>query len=333
VARLLILGGTQFLGRHIVEAAQTAGHELTLFNRGQTNPGLFPGIEQVHGDRDGGLGPLAGRRWDAVVDVAGYVPRIVRQSAELLANAVERYVFISTISVYAEFPRPGLDETAPVGRLEDESTEAAGGASYGPLKALCERAVEAALPGRALVIRPGLIVGPHDPTDRFTYWPVRVARGGEVLAPEGPHVPVQVIDARDLAAWTVRMVEARATGTFNATGPAAPLTLDEALETCRQATRSDATFTWAPEEFLVAQGVSPWMGLPLWLPAAGQDMSRVSIARALAAGLTFRPLAETVRATLDWYAMRPAGPMRAGLAEEKERSVLAAWREQVRGPR
>ena len=187
---LLILGGTVFLGRHLVEAALARGHAVTLFNRGQHNPDLFPEVERLRGDRDGDLQALEGRRWDAVVDTCGYVPRVVRASAEMLAPNVDHYTFISSISVYADTSKPGIDEQAPVGTLDDPTTEEVTGESYGPLKALCEQAAEAAMPGRVLNIRPGLIVGPHDPTDRFTYWVRRVAEGGEVLAPGNPHAPV-----------------------------------------------------------------------------------------------------------------------------------------------
>src|SRR5688572_29497367 len=196
--RLLVLGGTKFLGRAVVEAAVARGHEPTLFHRGLTNPGLFPDLEHLRGDRDGGLAALQGRTWDAVIDPSGYVPRIVRASAELLADAVEHYTFISSISVYPSFPTPGMDESSPVGTLEDPTVEDVP-AHYGPLKALCEQAAEAAMPGRVFHVRAGLIVGPNDPSDRFTYWPVRVAKGGDVLAPGSPERPVQIIDVRDLA--------------------------------------------------------------------------------------------------------------------------------------
>jgi 2'-hydroxyisoflavone reductase len=326
---LLVLGGTVFLGRHIVEAALARGHTVTLFNRGQHNADLFPEVEKLRGDRDGGLDALRGRRWDAAIDPSGYLPRLVRASAELLADAVDRYCFISSISVYEKLPVPGMDESAPVGMLADPTTEEITGESYGPLKALCEQAVEAALPGRALVIRPGLIVGPHDPTDRFTYWPVRVARGGEVLAPSSPASPVQVIDVRDLAEWTIQMVESRRTGTFNATGPAEALTLGSLLETCRTVSANDARFTWVSEEFIAQNEVSEWMDLPLWIASADQNMAgfqAVSIGRALDAGLLFRPLEATVRDTLAWHATRPAShEWRAGLAPTREAELLARW--------
>jgi nucleoside-diphosphate-sugar epimerase len=205
--RLLILGGTAFLGRALVDDALGRGHELTLFNRGKTNPELYPEVERLQGDRDGDLTVLQGKTWDAVIDTSGYVPRVVGQSAELLADAVGHYTFISSISAYADFSQPGADENAAVGKLEDESVEEIDGDTYGPLKVLCEEVVEKRLPGRTLIIRPGLIIGPHDPTDRFTYWPCRVERGGEVLAPGKPEKSVQFIDARDLAAWNLDMVE------------------------------------------------------------------------------------------------------------------------------
>lgn len=325
---LLIIGGTIFLGRYLVESALERGHRVTLFNRGQHSPELFPEVEKLRGDRDGGLDALRGRRWDAVIDTCGYVPRIVRASAELLAGAVDHYTFISSISVYAKLDRPGMDEQAELGRLDDETVEQITGETYGPLKVLCERAVEQALPGRALIVRPGLIVGPHDVSDRFPYWPRRVARGGEVLAPGHPRVLTQIIDVRDLADWTVAMAERRATGAYNATGPAAPLTMGEVLETCREVTGSDARFTWVDDAFLLGQGVGPWMELPLWVPEEPDSagFSAVDCSRAIGAGLTFRPLADTVRATLAWDAARPADtPRRAGLAAEREAQVLAAW--------
>ncbi|MBI3240984.1 MAG: epimerase [Chloroflexi bacterium] len=327
--KLLILGGTVFLGRHTAEAALARGHEVTLFNRGQHSPELFPDVEKLRGDRNGDLSALRGRKWDAVVDTCGYVPRTVRASAELLAQAVERYVFISSISVYRELDKaPGLDEDSPVGKLEDETVEEITGETYGPLKALCEQAAEAALPGRALNIRPGLIVGPHDPSDRFTYWPVRIARGGDVLAPDGPDWHTQVIDARDLAEWTIRMVEAKMTGVFNATGPDYPLTFGKVLDECKAVSGSDARFVWVGGKFLLEAGVQPWSELPLWL--GGGDMT-VSVSKAIAAGLAFRPLADTIRDTLAWEAARPSDRApRAGMKREREEEVLRKWEKGVR---
>ena len=327
--RVLILGGTKFLGRHLAEAALAQGHDVTLFNRGNQSDGLYPEAEHLRGDRDGDLSALQGRAWDMAFDTSGYAPRVVRASADLLAGAVEHYTFVSTISVYANWPAaPTIDESAPVGTLADPSVEEVNGETYGPLKALCEQVVQQALPGRALIVRPGLIVGPYDPTDRFSYWPYRVARGGETLAPGRPERPVQVIDARDLAGWMLRMASERATGVYNATGPAETLTMAEVLDVSRQVSGSDATFTWLPDEFLEQRQLGEWVELPLWIPEReGPGVGDVNCGRAISAGLTFRPLAETVRATLDWLATRPADySWKAGLTPEREAEVLAAWR-------
>jgi nucleoside-diphosphate-sugar epimerase len=324
--KLLILGGTVFLGRHLVEAALRRQHQVTLFNRGQHNPDLFPQIEKLTGDRDGGLEVLRDRQWDAVIDTCGYVPRLVNASARRLADAVERYIFISTLSVYADPPFTGMDETAPLGRLEDETVEQITGETYGPLKALCEKAVEDVLPGRTLIIRPGLIVGPYDPSDRFTYWPTRLAHGGEVLAPDSPDRLTQFIDVRDLTNWILSMTENRQTGVFNATGPEYPLTFGKFLATCRETTHSQATFTWVSDQFLLDQHVAPYTELPLWLPGEYAAADAVSIARALSQGLEFRPLAETVAATWAWDQTRPpATPRRNGLSPEREQALLQAW--------
>lgn len=328
--RILVLGGTVFLGRHLTAAALARGHEVTLFNRGQSHPELYPEVEQLHGDRDGGLGSLAGRRWDAVIDTSGYLPRVVRESAAQLADSVGSYTFISSKSVYADMSRPGVDETAPVATLpEGASLEEMTGETYGPLKALCEREVEAALPGRALIIRPGLIVGPYDPTDRFTYWPHRMAIGGEALAPEPRDKLVQFIDARDLAEWIVRMVERGATGVYNANGRPGALTMTALLDACVRAADSQTTLTWVAEPFLLEQGVGAWIDLPLWIPTSETEMAGFlegSVTRALAAGLTLRPLDETIGDTLAWDATRPQdAPRKAGLTAEREVELLAAW--------
>ena len=273
---------------------------------------------------------LAGRTWDAVLDTCGYVPRIVRQSAEALAGSVGRYVFISTISVYADFRTLGQDESAPVATLKDPAVEEVTGETYGPLKVLCEQAVETALPGRALIVRPGFIVGPHDSTDRFTYWPHRIASGGDVLAAGSPAQRVQIIDARDLAAWTLRMVEQGRAGTFNAIGPDDALTLGEILETCRAVSGSDARFVWAGDQFLQDNDAASFLLFPFYLPADTEMPAMMSfrIAKAVEAGLTFRPLAETVRDTLAWNAARPAGTtLDAGLTRERERELLTKLRE------
>lgn len=324
--RLLILGGTLFLGRHLTQAALARGHDVTLFNRGLHNADLFPDVETLRGDRDGDLTSLEGRQWDAAIDVHGRVPRIVRASAALLAPAVGHYTFVSTTSVYGDQSIPHMDEHAPLATIADPTVEDPTGPNYGPLKVLSEQAVEAALPGRALIIRPGLIVGPHDPTNRFTYWPHRVAQGGDVLAPDGPEHPARFIDARDLATWTIRMIESGTTGTYNARGPNETLTFGELLASCRTITGSDARFVWVGEQFLLAAGVAPYTEMPLWIPNLPERAGFYSIdsSRAIAAGLTFRPVAETIRDTIAWDATQPPdAPRPCGLRPERERELLA----------
>ncbi len=325
--RILVLGGTQFLGRAVVEAALARGDNVTLFNRGRTRPGLFPDAEHLVGDRDGDLAALETGEWDVVVDPSGYVPRVVRASAELLAPRVGRYLFVSSISAYADVSRPGVAEDAPLAELAEE-TEDHRSEAYGALKALCEEAVLDVYGERATIVRPGLIVGPWDPTGRFTYWPVRIADGGEVLAPGEPAAPVQVIDARDLGAWIVELAARDVEGVFNATGPERPLTIERMLEECRATTGSDARFAWASTEWLVEQGVGEWLELPLWLAdPAYAGMLRVDVSRAVAAGLRFRPLAETIADTLAWVRSgeSPADPP-AGLDRDRERELLARLR-------
>ena len=316
--KLLLLGGPRFLGRAIVDVALERGHELTLFNRGTTNPELYPEVERIVGDRKGALDGLVGREWDAVVDTCGYLPRDVRTSAEVLAGS-SVYCFISSVSVYADFSVPANEES-PVAELGDLPADEVTNESYGALKALCESAVRSVFGARALVVRPGLIVGPHDPTGRFTYWPHRIARGGEVLAPGPAERPTQVIDVRDLADWTIALCERQTSGTYNATHPGIALT--ELLETCRAVTASDARTTCVTDEFLLEQEVGEWMELPLWLadPAlAAAD--RVDVGRAIETGLAFRALAETVRATLA-HAETVDG---VGLTANREAELLAAW--------
>ncbi len=329
--RLLVLGGTSFLGRHVVEAALSRGHEVTLFNRGRTNPTLYPEAERLRGDRDGDLSALRGRRWDAAVDTCGFVPRVVRVSAKLLADAVDLYAFVSTLNAYADFGTPDMDEDAPLATLEDETTETVTDRTYGPLKALCERAAESALPGRVLVVRPGLIAGPYDPTDRFTYWPHRSAQGGEVLAPESPEVPIRFVDARNLAAWLITLTERRQGGVFNALGPEESLTMGAFLEQCRDAASGGASLTWVDAQFLLDAGVAPYTEMPLWVPnpTGPKRVGYVTLSRdrAAAARLTFRPVPDTIRHVLEWDATRaPGAPLKAGLAPEREAALLAAWR-------
>ena len=331
--KLLVIGGTLFLGRHLVDAALDAGHEVTLFNRGRTNPDLYPGVEAIHGDRNGDLHLLDGRRWDAAIDTCGYLPAPVRAAAARLSDAVDHYTFVSSISVYADPPAPGADETAPVQQMDEEEAREFRPERYGALKVLCERAVEEELPGRALHVRSGLLVGPHDPTGRLPYWIERVAEGGELLAPGSPVRRVQLIHAADLAAWMIRMAEGRHAGTFNVTGPDHALTMGELLDAIRRVVGGDASFTWAAESFLLAQGVAPWTELPLWLPEEANGMLAVSIDRALAAGLRFRPLEETIRDTRAWMragwgvgGLASGIELRSGLGRDREAHLLRELR-------
>ncbi|HJW39035.1 MAG TPA: NAD-dependent epimerase/dehydratase family protein [Candidatus Udaeobacter sp.] len=334
--RILILGGTGFTGPYQVRYALSRGHKVTTFNRGKTHPGELPNeVEQLIGDRNCQLDSLKNRRWDVAIDNPTTLPAWVRDAAQILKGNVERYVFVSTISVYGEV-KTGPDENAPVEKYEGadpyketlEAMKAGGYKTYGPLKALSEKEAERWFPGKTLIIRPGLIVGPRDETDRFTYWPVRIDRAGEVLAPGSPADPVQFIDARDLAEWTIRMAENRETGIYNATGPTKPSGIGAMLGGIKSALRSDAKFTWVSEDFLTDQKVQPWSDMPVW---TGKDsgLARAKIDRALSKGLTFRPLAETARDTLVWFKSLPQdrqAKLHAGLTPERETQVLAAWK-------
>jgi 2'-hydroxyisoflavone reductase len=332
---VLILGGTKFLGPHLVEAARAEGWTVTLFNRGKTNPELFPELEKLRGDRDGDLKALEGRQWTYVIDPSGHIPRHVEATANLLAPNVERYMYVSSISAYASLAKPGVDESQPSAPMPEPYSEDVM-AHYGGLKAGCERAAEAAMPGRTIVVRPGLIVGPLDPSDRFTYWPVRIERGGRVLAPGNPDDPVQFIDVRDLAAWMIAALRDGQTGLYNATGPATPTTIGALLGACREASQSDAELVWAPAEFLAEHEVAPWMQMPVWVPPSDAEfggMGRVDIGKAVTAGLTFRPVADTIAATLAWWHELPASrrtEMRAGITAQREAEVLASLGEQSR---
>jgi len=344
--KLLIIGGTRFLGRHLVSAALARDHEITLFNRGKQSPDSLPEVETIHGDRYSDLDKLHGHRWDAVIDTCGYLPRSVSAAAEMLSQSVDRYVFISSLSVYADVSAKGIDETAPLSTLTTEqldqvnaidSSQQASALTYGPmyggLKALCEQAAEAAMPHRVLVIRPGLIVGPYDYTDRFTYWVARVARGNEireVLAPGRPDRAVQFIDARDLADWTVQMIESEQTGVYNCNSVPNALTMNRLLEECRVVSGSDASFTWVSEDFLIREKVAAWSEMPLWLPEEGAPQFNgfmfINCDKAVDAGLTYRPLSETIRDTLNWYrSSQPGEELKAGLDSEKEQRLLRQW--------
>jgi 2'-hydroxyisoflavone reductase len=336
--RILILGGTGFTGPYQVRYALSRGHKVTTFNRGKTHPGELPNeVEQLIGDRSGQLDALKDRQWDVAVDNPTSLPAWVRDAGQILKDNVGRYVFISTISVYADTSK-GVDETAPLAQYDRpdryketlEAMRASGYKTYGPLKALSEKETEKWFPGKTLIIRPGLIVGPRDETDRFTYWPVRIDRGGEVLAPGNPSDPVQFIDARDLAEWTIRMVENREIGIYNATGPAKPLGIGKMLDEIKVGLNSSATFAWVPPDFLKQQKVEAWSDMPVW---TGEEsgMAQTNINRALSKDLTFRPLAETARDALAWFKSQPQdrqSKLRAGLTPEREAEVLAAWHNQ-----
>jgi len=315
--RLCVLGGTAFLGRALVDAALARGHEVTLFNRDRTNPGLFPEVERLVGDRDGDLRALDGRHWDAVIDTSGYVPRVVRASAETLSDSGV-YCFVSSISVYEDLSQKN-DEGSALAELRRLSADEVTEESYGPLKALCEEVVHATFEERAIVVRPGLIAGPHDPTGRFTYWPHRLARGGEVLAPAPSDRLTQLIDVRDLGEWIVALCEHGLAGTFNATHPG--LSWSDLLQACMSVTESDANITWVPDAFLLDHDVGSWMELPLWVPDSRVEALHADVSRAVTAGLGFRPLAETVRGALE-DAETSDG---VGLTPERERKLLAEW--------
>jgi nucleoside-diphosphate-sugar epimerase len=340
--RILVLGGTGFTGPFQVRYALARGHKVTVFNRGKTHPGELPeGVEQLIGDRNGKLDALQGKKWDVVIDNPTSVPVWVRDVAKILKGNVDRYIFISTISVYNDSSKPGIDESAELAKYEGKDAMketrdtliASKFALYGPLKALSEKEAEKWFPGKTLIIRPGLIVGPGDETDRFSYWPVRIDRGGEVLAPGEPTDPVQFIDARDLAEWTIRMAEQDETGIYNATGPASQLGVAEMLNGIKSALNSKATFTWVNTDFLEKEKVEPWSDMPVWVPPRGEaaGMGRISIQKALAKGLTFRPLAETARETLKWFKSQSTerqAKLKAGITPERETEVLAEWHKQ-----
>jgi len=321
--KILVIGGTRFVGRVFAETALNEGHKLTLFNRGKSNPHLFPDVEKIKGDRDDDLALLHGREWDVVVDTCGYFPRIVRKSATMLKDAVDRYIFISTLNVYADFSKLGIDENSSLGRIEDETVEEVTGETYGPLKVLCENAVKEIFPDRSIMLRCGLIVGPHDPTDRFTYWPVRIQQGGEVLCASPPEMQVQFIDARDLADFILHVSEKRMSGAYNTTGPASTLSMQEFLEVCKSQTKSNASLTWVSEEFITGNDVGH---IPIWTPTNWRGIFAVDCTKAKKSGLHFRPIEETVNDTMVWHATRPADyEMKVGLKTPKEKELLARW--------
>ena len=328
--RILILGGTGFIGPYQVQYALDRGHRVTLFNRGRTNPQLFPQVEKLVGDRNGDLKSLEGHQWDVVIDNSATDPKWVELSAGLLQRSVKQYVFVSTRSVYFDTSRVPMSIEAPVFTPENTKVEPGKPLPYGLAKALAEKTAQKYFPDRALIVRPGLIIGPGDLTDRFTYWPVRIERDGEVLAPGDGTDPVQIIDARDLCEWMIRLVEQSVTGVYNAVGPRNSRSFAELLYGIKAVTTSNASFTWVDADFLAAHDVRPYQEMPVWMPARNgkEGFARFDLTREIALGLTFRPLAVTARDTLDYYHAQPPdrqATLRAGISPEREREVLAAW--------
>lgn len=325
--KILILGGTGFTGPHQVEVALGRGHDVTLFNRGKTAPGLFPQVESLTGDRDGDLSALQGRKWDAVIDNSGNVPRWVQSAAAVLKGNVGQYMYVSSISAYADQSVVGLKETAPLAQIDPAQAEEVTSANYGGVKALCEKAAREAFPNSCTIARTGLIVGPGDPTDRFTYWPVRIHEGGVVLAPGKPTDPVQCIDARDLAQWMIQALEEKHYGIYNLTGPRQPLTMGDFLDGVKGTVNSDCTFSWVDAEFLQKNGITPWADMPLWVPPGSTiaGLTTIDISRAIKAGLTFRPMALTVQDSLAWYRAEPEHALKAGLTAAREAALLREY--------
>ncbi|MFZ3588739.1 NAD-dependent epimerase/dehydratase family protein [Bacillus sp. DJP31] len=330
---ILILGGTRFLGRHLVDECMRRGHEVSIFTRGKTNSELYPDIERLIGDRDGDISSLKGKKWDAVIDTSGYVPRIVNDSTSLLASSCNVYTFISSISVYKDFSNKGLTEESAVATLEDETVEEITGETYGALKALCEVEVKKTFPDRHLIIRPGLIVGPYDHTDRFTFWPKRMGSGGEILAPGDPKTPVLFIDVRDLASFVIQQLENKSIGTYHVTGPNEALSMGEFLGACQEALTPNARLTWVGEKFLDENEVKFWTDLPIYIPiGVGMDgFSSINTEKAFQAGLTVRPLKETIKDTYDWCLTRDENyEFLSGLQPERELRLLKSWNDQVK---
>jgi 2'-hydroxyisoflavone reductase len=337
--RVLVLGGTGFLGPHVVEAALAAGWEVTLFNRGKTNTHLFPELEKLVGDRDpeqdAGLTALEGdRRWDYVIDDTSYYPRATASVAQLLSDRIERYLLVTSVSVYASFQESGITEQSPLGTMEDPTVEEVTGETYGPLKALCEKVlIEEVGTERSVIVRPGLIVGPGDPTGRFTYWPVRMQEGAERIAPGTPGDPVQFVDVRDLAAFYVKLLTDGASGAYHGVGPVHGATMGELVYASKAVGTSDTRVTWIPTEDLEQLELYGWRDLPVWSAPQGDSggINQVDVSKSVAAGLTSRPVADTCRDTLAWYqALEADSRLRqlAGMNAEREREALAAWREE-----
>jgi 2'-hydroxyisoflavone reductase len=331
--RILVLGGTGYIGPHMVSEFLRRGHQVSLFNRGRTNEDLFPDLETLIGDRDGGLDVLKGKTWDAVVDNSGYVPRHVEDSVRLLAPAVSQYVYISTISVYASFAVPN-DENSPLASMPDESVEEVTGETYGPMKALCEKRAEAAIgDDRLTILRPTYICGPGDRTDRFTYWPVRTMRGGDMLWPGSPTDPIQIIDVRDLANYTVDCVEKKITGIYNTVTPKGSYTIGDLMDDSLAVTAADMTPVWVGSEFLDQVDLPEGQSIPIWSSALGdgKNVAMIDGTRASARGLRNRPPRETCRDTVTWWKTLPAerqGAIRAGLSADAEQRFILEWHQE-----
>ncbi|CAG9620645.1 Rossmann-fold NAD(P)-binding domain-containing protein [Sutcliffiella rhizosphaerae] len=338
--KILIIGGTRFLGRFIVEEAMKQGHEVTLFNRGNHQE-LFPQAEWIIGDRNKDLSLLENGKWDVAIDTCGYTPKALTESTRVLADKVDHYTFVSSISVYRDWIPDSINEDYPVQSLTPEEIEKIGYGTqeeinkhYGALKAESELASESNMPNKVLHVRSGLLVGPYDYSDRFSYWINRIAEGGEVLAPGRKNRYIQYIDARDLALWILKMADEKVTGTFNVTGPTTPITMEEYLLTCKRITESNAELSWVEESFLVDQHVAPWVELPLWIPedfplteggTPWRGSGTISIEKAIQQRLSVRPLEETVHDVLKWEETRKEEEKKAGLHREKEHDLLAEW--------
>jgi len=330
---ILVLGGTGFLGPHTVNAALSYGHTVTLFNRGKTNPEMFPELEKIKGDRNtDDIKKLTGRKFDAVIDTSAYYPRSVNMAMEVLKENIKQYCLITTISVYQDWSIPNMDESGKVGTVDDPKTEEVTGATYGPLKALCEQAAEKHMPGRVSIIRPGLIVGPRDKTDRFTYWPVRVKKGGDILAPGNGNDFVQYIDVRDLAEWMVHCLNHQVVGTYNAQTNGSDITIKQLLDSCVKNLNPKANLVWVDTDFLEKHEVAPWSEMPVWIPPKGDyaGSGTMSSKKAYANGLKERKIDKVVTDCYQWFATLPAerqAKLRAGISSEKEKKVLLAWKQ------
>ena len=322
--KILVLGGTVFVGRSIVQTSLNAGHSVSIFHRGKSNPNLFKDVENIIGDRDGNLSGLKGRIWDAVIDVSGYVPRLVKMSADLLSGNTGQYVFISSVSVYADLTKRN-DESSALAEIKDVKTEIVNKQSYGALKALCEKEVKNIFPDNSLIIRPGLIVGPFDHTDRFTYWPHRVSKGGNIICPVSPNGPMQFIDARDLSEWIISLIERKNSSVFNAVGPKLKLTFGNFLDECKNVTGNSPEFIWASHEYLKENQVVEYVELPFW-GSVNNGLFDTDIRKAVTEGIKFRPLSVTISDTLKWNLSLPADrKWHAGLSPEREILLLNKW--------